>query len=74
MCARGGLCIAGVACLYRRRQESGWMGDGRLAGLNVFGNTVFAYMVFAMLAKVCLLFSSWNAWYTNCHFHMVLVH
>jgi hypothetical protein len=52
----------------RRRQESGWMGDGRIAGLNVFGNTVFAYMVFAMLAKVCLLFSSWNAWYTNCHF------
>jgi len=44
-------------------QESGWRSDGKLAGLNVFGNIVFAYMFFAMLAKICLMFSSWNAWY-----------
>jgi len=43
-------------------KESTWHTTGSVAGINVFGNTVFGMMIFAMLAKICLLFSSWNSW------------
>mmetsp|Transcript_51827 Transcript_51827/g.66393 ORF Transcript_51827/g.66393 Transcript_51827/m.66393 type:complete len:1369 (-) Transcript_51827:402-4508(-) len=48
-------------CLYAVN-ESTFQANGKSAGLNVFGNAVFACMVFAMLYKICLLFASWNAW------------
>jgi phospholipid-translocating P-type ATPase (flippase) len=48
-------------CLYSVN-ESTFQANGKSVGINVFGNQVFACMVFAMLYKICLLFASWNAW------------
>jgi len=43
-------------------QQLTWQSNGKTSGINTFGNSVLGVMVFAMLYKVCLLFSSWNAW------------
>jgi magnesium-transporting ATPase (P-type) len=41
--------------------DSTWQARGKTTGINVFGNAVFAVMIWAMMYRMCLTFSSWNA-------------